>query len=202
VKEAALHYEQFCRALRIDLTKPDTRDTPSRVARMMAEDFLVGNHSDHLTFTTFPADKTTANQLVTVANMRFVSICAHHHLPYYGVCHACYLPNKRLAGLSKIPRLIQWRARVPSMQEEVTNLLLMELQKRLQPRFVGVQVVAEHTCMACRGVNEYNSVTVTTAFWCTDTSEIGAKLDMADFDTTKQEFFRAIEEAHRHKERT
>jgi GTP cyclohydrolase I len=168
---------------------------------MMHNDFLSGSRTEDFTFTVFPVDPSTENQLVTVPNMRFVSICAHHHLPYYGCCHACYLPDRKLAGLSKLPRLVQWRARVPSMQEEITNVIIQELWKRLEPRFVGVQIVATHTCMACRGVNEYGSVTVTNAFRCVDTNRAGEKLDIGDFDTTKQEFFRAIEEAHRHKER-
>lgn len=193
--EAAAHYADFCECLGIDISKPDTKGTPLRVAKMMHNDFMGGTRGMDFKFTTFPTDGCTANQLVSICGIRLVSMCGHHHLPFTGVCHVCYLPKKRLVGLSKIPRTVQWVARQPSMQEEITTKIRDMLVKNLDPRFVGVRIAAEHTCMSCRGVLDYNSRTFTDAFWCEEKSTVsGQPLTMDDFEPTKQEFYRNISE--------
>ena len=185
--EAALHYKHFCEALGIDLTKEDTKDTPVRVAKLFMEEFLKGKGEMPFSFTTFPAPKSKRPQLITVCGNRFVSVCAHHHLPVIGYCHVCYIPGETIVGLSKIPRLIEWRAARPTVQEELTNDILNELVVRLKPDYVGIKLVAAHECMSCRGVRSYESRTHTNAFWCKDDN-------YDDFDTTKAEFQHNIEE--------
>jgi GTP cyclohydrolase I len=196
------HYRALCKELGIDVSRPDTLDTPGRVVRMLADEFTAGLRPPNFIFTTFGADPSVANQLVNICGTRFVSICSHHHLPFHGLCHVCYLPNKRLAGASKIPRLIRWIAAQPSMQEDLTAKIRDAFVKELQPRFVGVRIIAEHTCMSCRGVAEQDAAMMTDAFWCTDESgKEGRPLDMADFETTKQEFKGAIDEWYKFRAR-
>lgn len=195
IVSAAAHYAAFCECLGIDISKADTKDTPLRVAKMMHRDFMCGTRPMPFKFTTFPISSDVANQLVSVCGIRLVSMCGHHHLPFTGVAHVCYLPKKKLAGLSKLPRVIQWAARQPSMQEEVLTKIRDVLVKNLDPRFVGVRIAAEHTCMSCRGVLDYQSRTFTDAFWCEEKSSIsGQPLTMDDFEPTKQEFYRNISE--------
>ena len=182
--KAAEHYKNFCEALGIDLERPDTIDTPMRVARMLSEEFTCGLRKEDFKFTVFPAEG--ANQLVVLCGMRIVSMCAHHHLPFFGVCHVCYLPGAYLAGLSKIPRLVQHVARQPTMQEHVVRAIGAALKERLSPRFLGVSIVAEHTCMSCRGAKDYESRTSTTEFWYDGKDNA--------FEDTRNEFFRSISE--------
>jgi GTP cyclohydrolase I len=110
------------------------------------------------TFTTFPA---TANQLIVVRDIEFSSLCAHHLLPYYGKAHVGYIPNKLMVGLSKIPRLVDFWARRPSVQESLTANVASDLKHRLGAMGVAVVIEARHTCMACRGVRKHNGAMVT-----------------------------------------
>lgn len=199
---AAILYRDMCKELGIDVSLPDTEATPHRIVRMLYDEFTAGLRPANFDFTVFEAPKGVANQLVNILGSRLVSLCSHHHLPFYGLCHVCYLPNKLLAGASKIPRLIRWVASQPSMQEDLTSKIRDLLVEKLQPRFVGVRIIAEHTCMSCRGINEQGAAMMTDAFWCTD--EIGKQnrpLDMGDFETTKQEFKGAIDEWYKFRAR-
>jgi len=195
LEEAAAHYKAFCTALGVDTDSVDTVATPMRVAKVLWH-FMAATREPSFKFTTFPSTDQNRNQLVNVCGMRLVSLCSHHHMPFIGLVHVCYLPNATLAGLSKLPRLVRWVAAQPTMQETLTSSIVEELRKRLKPRFIGVRIIAEHTCMSARGVEEANSMTSTDAFWC-DETEIGKQrrpLDIGDYETTKQEFFRAINE--------
>lgn len=197
------HYRIMCGVLGIDLSRADAVDTPARVIRMLHNEFTVGLRPCTFDFTTFDVpNDSVGNQLVSICGSRIVSLCSHHHLPYCGLCHVCYLPNKLLVGASKIPRLIRQIAAQPSMQEWLTAEIRDCLVARLQPRFVGVRIIAEHSCMACRGVQETSAAMMTDAFWCTDEEgKEGRPLDMADFETTKQEFKGAIDEWYKFRAR-
>lgn len=109
-------------------------------------------------FTTFKAD---VNQLIAVTDIEFSSICMHHLLPYYGKAHVGYVPNELMVGLSKIPRLVDFWARRPSVQELLTRNIARDLKNRLVAMGVAVVIEARHTCMACRGVRKHNGVMVT-----------------------------------------
>jgi GTP cyclohydrolase I len=109
-------------------------------------------------FTTFDADK---GQMVTVPNIEFSSMCAHHLLPFMGKVHIGYVVAKRQAGLSKFPRLVDFWAQRPQVQERLTHQLVADIKKRLEPHGVMVVVEARHSCMACRGVRKHNGAMVT-----------------------------------------
>lgn len=106
-------------------------------------------------FTAFPAH---ANQMIVVANIEFASLCAHHLFPYAGKCHVGYIPNQLQVGVSKIPRLVHWFAKRPSVQERLTRDIASFLKHELSAMGVAVVVEAVHTCMSCRGVNEHNAI--------------------------------------------
>ena len=191
IEEAAEHYKKFCEALGIDLTKPDTLDTPTRVARLMLNEFLVGERERPFNFTTFPYKEVNHGQLVTETGIRFVSLCAHHHLPIIGYAHVCYIPREKLAGLSKIPRLVEWRAARPTIQEQLTQDILQTLQYYLDPHYIGVKLIAVHECMACRGVRSYESRTHTTALWCSNGDYTAYEGTKAEFQANIEEWYRA-----------
>jgi len=105
-------------------------------------------------FTTFRA---VANQLIIVAPIEFVSLCAHHLFPYYGTAYVGYIPNKLMVGVSKIPRLVHHFAKRPSVQERLTRQIASYMKDNLEAMGVAVVVRATHTCMSCRGVKEHNA---------------------------------------------
>ena len=137
--------------------------TPSRVARMYAEQFagLRQQPEDVLT-TVFDAEH---DEIVLVRDIEMYSMCEHHLLPFHGVAHVAYLPGPdgRVTGLSKLARLVDLYARRPQVQERLTTQVADALVKVLEPRGVMVVIECEHLCMAMRGVSKPGAKTVTSA---------------------------------------
>lgn len=103
------------------------------------------------------------DEMVIVKDIDFYSMCEHHMLPFFGKIHVAYIPNGKIVGLSKIPRLVEMFARRLQVQERLTQQIADVLQEKLQPK--GVAVVAEgyHMCMMMRGIEKQNSITTTSA---------------------------------------
>lgn len=144
-----------------DPDREGLRETPDRVARMYAEVFR-GLHQDpkeHLTklFT------QKYDEMVLIKDIGFESFCEHHLLPFIGKAHVAYLPNGKVIGLSKIPRVIDVLARRPQMQERLTEEVADLLMKELDAKGVAVVLEASHSCMTVRGVHKPNSSFVTSA---------------------------------------
>ncbi len=136
-------------------------DTPSRVARMYAELFA-GLHSDprrHLQ----RLFEEKYDELVLVRDISFDSMCEHHLLPFMGVAHVGYLPNGKVAGLSKLARVVEEISKRPQVQERMTHQVADLLYSELDAKGVVVVLEATHTCMTIRGVRKPGSLTVTSA---------------------------------------
>jgi len=136
-------------------------ETPERVARMYAELFA-GLHSDptrHLQ----KCFEETFDELVLVREISFNSLCEHHLLPFMGVAHVGYLPNGRIAGLSKLARVVEEISHRPQVQERMTDQVADLLYEELDAKGVVVVLEATHTCMTIRGVRKPGSLTVTSA---------------------------------------
>lgn len=103
------------------------------------------------------------DEMVIVKDIELFSLCEHHLLPFFGTCHVAYLPNQKVVGLSKIPRLVNMFARRLQVQERLTSQIAQALMDHLEPRGVAVVVEARHLCMAMRGVEKQHSHTVTSA---------------------------------------
>jgi GTP cyclohydrolase I len=103
------------------------------------------------------------DQMVLVKDIEIYSLCEHHLLPFFGKCHVAYIPDKKVVGLSKIPRLVNMFARRLQIQERLTNQIASAIQQKISPLGVGVVVEARHLCMVMRGVEKQNSQTVTSA---------------------------------------
>jgi GTP cyclohydrolase I len=147
-------------ALGVDLSAPDLRETPRRVAAMY-EELLTPKAFNP---TTFP-NEDGYDELVLSKNIPFTSLCAHHALPFSGVAHVGYLPAERIVGLSKLARVVQYFSRSLQVQERLTKQIADWLTAELEPRGVGVVIEAEHACMTIRGVQAAGSKTVTSMMY-------------------------------------
>jgi GTP cyclohydrolase IA len=103
------------------------------------------------------------DQMVLVKDIEIYSLCEHHMLPFFGKCHVAYIPDKKVVGLSKIPRLVNMFARRLQIQERLTNQIASAIQQNISPLGVGVVVEARHLCMVMRGVEKQHSQTITSA---------------------------------------
>jgi GTP cyclohydrolase I len=145
-----------------DPTREGLVKTPERVARSM--EYLTSgyrtNVDDVLNGALFSVDY---NEMVIVRDIDFYSLCEHHMLPFFGKCHVAYIPNGKVIGLSKVPRLVDMFSRRLQLQERMTNQIAETIREAIQP--LGVAVVCEgtHLCMAMRGVEKQQSTTVTSA---------------------------------------
>ena len=136
-------------------------DTPDRVARMYAEVFSGLRQDPRAYLRKLFTQKY--DELVLVKDIRFESFCEHHLLPFIGSAHVAYIPNGRVVGLSKIPRVVDALAKRPQLQERLTEELADLLMAELGAKGVAVVVEASHSCMTIRGVHKPGSTMITSA---------------------------------------
>jgi GTP cyclohydrolase I len=145
-----------------DPTREGLLDTPKRVEKSLR--FLTSGYATDvdsvLNNALFTVDY---NEMVIVKDIDFYSLCEHHLLPFFGKCHVAYIPQGRVLGLSKIPRLVDIFARRLQIQERLTNQIAETLREKVEPMGVAVVMEASHLCMSMRGVEKQNSVAVTSA---------------------------------------
>lgn len=138
-------------------------ETPGRVARAYQELFSSLSKDEFTDYKLFH-EETNAD-MVVVAQIPFYSMCEHHLLPFFGHVNVGYIPtNGTIIGLSKIPRLVDFVSRKPTVQENITTAISAELDKILAPAGIAVSVTARHMCMEMRGVNKTGSVTQTATY--------------------------------------
>jgi GTP cyclohydrolase I len=149
---------QLLAALGADLDSDGLRETPRRMAAAYAELLT----PEPFNLTTFPNEEGY-DELVLVRDIPFESLCMHHLLPFHGVAHVAYLPDRRILGLSKLARVVEHFSRDLQLQERLTTQVAGWLQERLSPKGVGVVIEAEHLCMSLRGVQKPGALTITSA---------------------------------------
>ena len=144
-----------------DPTREGLRETPNRVARMYQTLFSgVALDPETAIDAVFEAD---SHDPVVLANVPFYSMCEHHLLPFFGLAHLAYIPNGKIAGLSKLARALEIAARRLQVQERLTSQVADAIFSALDPDGVVVEVEAEHLCMSMRGVQKPGSRVVTSA---------------------------------------
>jgi len=177
--------QDLIRRLLIEVGEDPSREglekTPQRVDRALR--FLTsGYHADIDAVLNDALFSVDYSEMVIVRDIDFYSLCEHHLLPFFGRCHVAYIPNGRVIGLSKIPRLVDIFSRRLQLQERMTNQIAETIREQIKP--LGVAVVCEgtHLCMAMRGVEKQNSYTITSAM-------LGAFRDQA---RTRMEFLELL----------
>ena len=137
-------------------------ETPRRVDKSLR--FLTSGYQANIDSIVNGALFTVSyNEMVMVRDIDMYSLCEHHLLPFFGKCHVAYIPDGKVIGLSKIPRIVDVFARRLQVQERLTTEIAETLESKLKPLGVAVVIEATHLCMAMRGVEKQNSVTVTSA---------------------------------------
>jgi GTP cyclohydrolase I len=158
--------QDIIRQLLADLGEDPSRegllDTPKRVEKSLR--FLTSGYSADVDAVVNNALFTVDyNEMVIVKDIDFYSLCEHHLLPFFGKCHVAYIPQGRVIGLSKIPRVVEIFSRRLQVQERLTNQIAETIREKVRPLGVGLVVEATHLCMSMRGVEKQNSVAVTSA---------------------------------------
>jgi len=157
--------------------------TPGRVAKSLR--FLTSGYQQDIDKVLNGALYSVAyDEMVMVKDIEVFSLCEHHLLPFFGRCHVAYVPNGKVVGLSKIPRLIDVFARRLQVQERLTVQIAETIMDKIKPQGVGVIVEARHLCMIMRGVEKQNSVAVTSHM-------LGV---FRDCEGTRSEFLRLLKE--------
>lgn len=161
-----------------DTERPGLIDTPRRVARAY-EELLAGYRTDPAALINNALFDVDYNDMVVVANIEFASLCEHHLLPFLGHVHVAYIPQGKVIGLSKIPRIVELFARRLQLQEQLTRQIADFIQEVLQPQGVAVVIEGQHMCSMIRGVKKQDSSMTTSTM-------LGLFLDNP---TSRQEFF-------------
>jgi GTP cyclohydrolase I len=153
---------QLLGAVGEDAQREGLRRTPHRVAKAL--EFLTGGYRQEINAVLNGAVfNEPYSEMVIVKDIDFYSLCEHHMLPFFGRVHVAYIPNGKIVGLSKIPRIVDVFARRLQVQERLTQQIAGTLFAVLSPQGVGVVVEAKHMCMMMRGVEKQNSSATTSA---------------------------------------
>ncbi len=164
-----------------DPNRDGLQNTPQRVDRAMR--FLTSGYKmDPEELLNKALFDVAYDEMVIVRDIEVFSLCEHHLLPFFGKCHVGYIPNGRVIGLSKIPRLVDMFARRLQVQERLTKQIAETINEKIHPRGVAVVIEAQHLCMIMRGVEKQNSVAVTS-------SMLGA---FKDNQNTRNEFLNLV----------
>lgn len=161
-----LKHIENVRQLLSDLGEQPERDgllkTPGRFISSM-NDLCSGYQADIDKLINGALFDVTYDDMVIVRNIEFYSLCEHHMIPFYGRCHVGYIPDKKVIGLSKIPRIVNAFSKRLQVQERLTAQISESLQTHLKPQGVGVVMEAWHLCMMMRGVEKQSSFTISSS---------------------------------------
>ena len=161
--DIARHVQAIMRLLRLDPAEdPNLVGTPERVAELSLELFSGLEPGSAPELTTFPNQDGT-RQVVSLGDIPFYSLCAHHFAPFFGHALVAYVPGERLIGLSKLARVVDWFAHRPQVQERLTEQIADCLATELRPRGALVVLEARHLCMEMRGVRLPGTLATTRA---------------------------------------
>ena len=174
------HYQDILTTLGEDPKREGLEKTPERVAKSL-QFLLHGYDVDPVEIMNSALFNEAYDEMVIVKNIEIYSMCEHHMLPFFGKAHIAYIPNGKIVGLSKIPRVVDAFARRLQVQERLTTEIRDCIQEVLQPKGVAVVIEASHMCMQMRGVQKQNSTTTSSSF-------TGA----FEKDSTRKEFINLI----------
>ena len=157
------NYRKIIEDLGEDVSREGLEKTPERVAKAM-QYLTHGYELDPLEILKSAMFTKDHRQMIVVKDIEVYSMCEHHMLPFFGKAHVAYIPNGKIVGLSKIPRIVDAFARRMQVQERLTDQIKDCIQEALEPLGVAVVIEAQHMCMQMRGIQKQNSVTTTSSF--------------------------------------
>ena len=177
-------YAQLLSHIGEDLARQGLQKTPQRASE--AFQFLTQGYNQTIDEVLNDAIfDEEYDEMVIVKAIEFYSVCEHHLLPFLGRCHVGYIPQKKIIGLSKIPRIVDMFSRRLQVQERLTRQVALALEEALHPLGVAVVIEAQHMCVMCRGVQKQHPIMMTNVM-------LGA---FRDEDSTRAEFMRCIQTA-------
>lgn len=159
----AQRFQEIMETLGLDLSDPSLAETPRRVAKMYVNEIFSGLRLDNYPRISMVEDRYQNNETRSIVFMKvgFTSFCEHHFVPMIGNAYVAYIPNNKLIGLSKIPRIVRYFARRPQLQERLNAQIADSLAYILDTDNVAVSLVAEHYCILSRGVEKEATQTIT-----------------------------------------
>lgn len=178
------HYRDILKDLGEDPEREGLQKTPHRVAKALQE-LTSGYRVDLDALINNALFTECYNEMVLVRDISFYSMCEHHMLPFFGRAHVAYLPEQKIIGLSKIPKIVEVFARRLQVQERMTLQIAYTLQEKLQPRGVAVVLEARHLCMEMRGAESHHSPTTTSCMLGTFQSDARTRKEFLELVRAK-----------------
>lgn len=155
------HFAKIMTILGLDLKDDSLKETPHRLAKMYVNEIFSGLNNANFPKITTIENKMKYDQMIVIQDIEVMSCCEHHFQPIQGLASIAYIPNKKVIGLSKINRVVQFFARRPQVQERMTKQIADCLQLVLETDHVAVHINAKHFCVIARGIQDSHSSTVT-----------------------------------------
>jgi len=160
IKKVSKHLYKCLLEMGFDPEDQNLKETPNRVAKMWINELFSGCSEEEPKVTIFENVKDY-DQIIVLDSIDLISTCSHHFMPFHGKAYIAYIPDKKIVGVSKLARVVQWYMKRPQIQEELTCQIANYINEVLQPLGVGVIIKAKHYCMIARGVKQNNSEMIT-----------------------------------------
>ena len=161
IARIAENFKEIMQTLGLDLSNDSLKETPKRIARMYVNEIFSGLDPDAFPKMTVISNEMKYDQMIVVQDVVVMSVCEHHFQTIHGLATVAYIPKKKVIGLSKINRVVQYFSRRPQVQERLTKQIADCLQYVLQTPHVAVHLNARHYCVIARGVQDHKSSTTT-----------------------------------------
>ncbi len=161
IEKIKLHFTEIMKVLGLDLADDSLKDTPKRVAKMYVNEIFGGLNVKNFPKITVIDNSMQYDQMVCVQDIEVMSVCEHHFQPIDGFATVAYIPNKKVIGLSKLNRIVEFFAKRPQVQERLTKQVADCLQYILDTEDIAVHINAKHYCVISRGIQDSHSTTTT-----------------------------------------
>lgn len=158
------HFAEIMQTLGLDLSDDSLSGTPYRVAKMYVKEIFSGLNPANKPKLSVFENKYDYKEMLVEKDINLNSNCEHHFVPIIGKVHVAYIPNKKVIGLSKINRIVQYYAQRPQVQERLGLQIAQEIKEALKTNDVAVYIDAKHLCVSTRGVKDESSSTITTVY--------------------------------------
>lgn len=154
-------FNQIMGILGLDLSDDSLKETPKRISKMFVNELFWGLRSQNFPRCMVIDNKMNYDEMLIEKNIKCISACEHHFVIIFGKCHVAYIPGKKVIGLSKLNRVVEYFSRRPQVQERLTEQIFYALEYILQTSDIAVVIDGEHFCVKSRGVEDINSNTIT-----------------------------------------